>query len=282
MVTPQTFAESGFKAMNGLAFPPTHQQILKGLPAVNYTALDLLYRPLNIRPGRAYGLSPVESIVTTVSIAMRRALSQLEYFREGNQPDALYSVPESWTPDKIQQYQDYFDDLLSGNLANRRKLKFVAGGGEYTALKEPPLTGPIDEWLVRICCAAFSYPPSAYVTLSNRSIAEQHDRSGEEEGLESTKLWASDLFNEIISDHLDEDELKFAWAEEDEVDQEKQSTILTKYLEDGVLSVNEVRERLGEEPSTEPGADRLMVKTATGRMPIGGTNKSIGEENDTR
>jgi hypothetical protein len=47
-----------------------------------------------------------------------------------------------------------------------------------------------------------------------------------------------------------------------------------------VLSVNEVRERLGEEPSTEPGADRLMVKTVTGRVPLDGINQATGETND--
>ena len=269
VVTRETFAKSGFKLFHGVAYPPYLQQILKGLPATTLTALDVLYRPHNIRPGHAYGMSPCEQILSTVAIAMRRSLSQLEYFREGNQPEALYSVPETWTPDQIQRYQDYWDLMFAGNLANRRHLKFVAGGGKsaYTPIKEPPLKSDFDEWLVRIVCFAFSYPPTAFVQLANRSIAEQHEKTGEEEGLQPIKQWASDLFNEIIHP-LDEDELEFAFVEEDEVDQEKQSTILTKYLEDGVLSVNEVRERLGEEPSTEPGADRLMVKTATGYVPL--------------
>ena len=93
--------------------------------------------------------------------------------------------------------------------------------------------------------------------------------TGEEEGLQSTKLWAADLFDEIIEHHLDEDELEFAFVEEDEVDQEKQSEILTRYAEDGVLTLNQVRERLGEEPDPDPAANRLMVKTATGYVPIG-------------
>jgi hypothetical protein len=66
-------------------------------------------------------------------------------------------------------------------------------------------------------------------------------------------------------------------VEEDEVDQEKQSTILTKYLEDGVLTINQVRERLGEEPDPDPAANRLMVKTATGYQPISGGNNDDGK-----
>jgi hypothetical protein len=100
-----------------------------------------------------------------VSIAMRRSLAQLEYFHEGNQPDAVFGLPETWSPDKVQQFQDYWDNLNSGNWASRRKMKFnpAGAGSRYTATKEPPLKNEFDEWLVRVVCFAFSYPPSAFV-----------------------------------------------------------------------------------------------------------------------
>ena len=269
LVTRENFSQSGFRLLHGVAYPPIMQAVLKGLAATDYTALDLLYRPLNIRPGRAYGMSPCEQILSTVAIAMRRSISQLEYFKAGNMPEAIYSLPSTWSPDQVGRFQDYWDSLYSGNLAMRRQMKFIAGDGKFEALKEPPLKSEFDEWLVRIVCFAFSYPPNAFVQLSNRSIAEQHDKTGEEEGLQSTKLWASDLFNEIIEHRLDEDELEFVFVEEDEVDQAEQSKILTRYAEDGVLSINEIRARLGEEPSDDPAASQLLVKTPTGYLPIG-------------
>lgn len=271
LITRENFVEQGFKARNGYAWPPIAQQILKGLPAANLTALDLIYRPMNLRPGRTYGFSPVEQVMMTVSIAMRRQVAQLDYFKEGNQPEALYALPASWAPDQIQRFQDYWDSLHTGNWAMRRKMKFVAGDNKsaYTQLKEPPLKNDFDEWLVRIVCFAFSYPPAPFVALSNRSTAEQHERTAEEEGLEPLKQWACETFNEIIEHHLDEDELEFAFVEEDEVDQQKQAVILNSYVANGVLSINEVREKLGEDPDADPAACRLMVKTATGYVPIG-------------
>jgi len=115
-----------------------------------------------------FGRSPVEQIVITITTAMRRSFAQLEYFREGNQPDAVFGLPETWSPDKVQQFQDYWDSVYSGNLANRRRMKFIPSGtgSRYTALKEPPLKNEFDEWLVRIVCAAFNYSPSAFVSLS--------------------------------------------------------------------------------------------------------------------
>jgi hypothetical protein len=270
VITLENFTTQGFKYVNGYALAPAYQFCLKGLPAIDYTTHDLLYKIANPRSHSLYGFSPVEQIISTINTAMRRSASQLEYFQSGNMPEALYSLPETWSPDMISRYQDYFDALFAGNLANRRQMKFVAGGSKssFIPIKEPPLKNDFDEWLARIVCFCFSYPPSALMTMNNRSVTEQHDKTGEEEGLQTTKLFVSDLINGIIDNEFD-DAVEFAWIEEDEVNQEKQSEILTRYVEDGVLSINEIRTRLGEEPSNDPGANTLMVKTATGYAPIG-------------
>ena len=286
-VTAENFAALGFRLLPGSAvayqlprgvpvpdtvlLPPAYQQVLKGMPAVDYTTWDMLYRPHNLRPNRVYGLSQVEQVVTTVNIALRRAFSQLEYYREGNVPEGIFGLPESWRPDDAAKFQDYWDSLFRGNLSNRRTMKFVPAGSKssYVPFKEPPLKNEFDEWLARIICFAFSYPPTAFVQLNNRSIAEQHDKTGEEEGLESTKQWATELFNHILDHEFDSPDLEFAYTEEDDVDQAKQAEILTSYAEDGGITLNELRDRIGEEPSVDPAADQLMVKTAVGYVPIG-------------
>jgi hypothetical protein len=226
-------------------------------------------------------MSPVEMIVTTISTAMRRSVAQLEYFREGNQPDAVYGLPETWSPDKIQQFQDYFDNLYSGNLANRRKMKFVPGGNKssYVPTKEPPLKNEFDEWLVRIVCFAFSYPPSAFVSLSNRSIAEAHEKQAEEEGLDPLKEWFADTANSIIEREFDDSgSIEFAWVETQGVDPVKQKDVLVGYAESGVLTLNQVREKIGEEPDPDPAANKLMVRTPAGYTPIGATKTEQGEQ----
>jgi hypothetical protein len=262
---------AGFKWIAGKAYPPAFQQILKGLPAVNYTTHDIIQQIGNPRPGKIYGMSPVEMVLSTVSIAMRRAQNQLAYFTEGNEPQALYSLPESWNPDQVQKFQNYWDGVFSGHLGKRRKLKFLAGGSKnsYVPIHEPPLKSEFDEWLARIICFAFSYPPTAFVNLSNRSVGEQHERTAEEEGLEPTKQWACELINGIITRDFGESEIEFCWIEEDDVNQQTQSEILTSYAKTGVLSINEIRERLGEEPAADPSANMLMIATQTGYVPIG-------------
>ncbi len=54
---------------------PAYQQILKGIPAADFSAVELLYLPRNLRAHRLYGMSPVEQIALTVNIALRRDAS---------------------------------------------------------------------------------------------------------------------------------------------------------------------------------------------------------------
>ncbi len=268
-VTRENYLQFG-RVLGGFFWPVTHQQVLKGLSAVNLTSLDVVYRPYNLRLGHGgYGFSQTEQVLNTVSIAIRRSASQLAYFTEGNTPAAIFSLPETWSPDQVGRFQSFWDNLFIGDLGRRRQMRFVAGGGKLQPLHEPPLKSETDEWLARVIAFAFSYPPSALVKLSNRSVAEQHERTAEEEGLGPLQQWAKEVFDDIIEIHLGHDDLEFSWAEEAEVDQKVQSEILTRYAEAGALTLNQLRERIGEEPDPDPAANRLMVRTPNGYRPIG-------------
>ena len=74
-------------------------------------------------------------------------------------------MPEGWTPEQIERFQDYWDALYAGNTAQRRHAKFVPGGVAKTFIptKEPELTGAADEWLARVVCFAFSVSPQGFV-----------------------------------------------------------------------------------------------------------------------
>ncbi len=49
---------------------PAYQQNMKGVPTVNYTSKELIYKPRNPRSWKAYGYSPVEQIIMIVNIIM--------------------------------------------------------------------------------------------------------------------------------------------------------------------------------------------------------------------
>ena len=97
----------------------------------------------------------------TVNIAPSRQLWQLDYFTEGSIPDALIGVPQSWTPDQIRQFQDYWDTEFAGESAAR-----------VVQTKEPEHKDEFDEWLARIICYAFQHDPEKWMPVFRKDHAD--------------------------------------------------------------------------------------------------------------
>ena len=223
-----------------------------------------------MRAHKVYGYSPVQQVLMTVNIALRRQLWQLDYFSEGSIPDALIGVPTSWTPDQIKQFQDYWDTEFAGDLARRRRAKFVPGeaAAKVVQTKEPSHKDDFDEWLARIICYAFSVPPQWATKVMNRATADNQSAQAEDEGLEPTKEWVKDLVDEIIAEEFASPDLELAWLDEDEGDLKGLEAVLEGRVKLGAVTLNEMREVLGLDPFANAAADRPMVLTATGYVPI--------------
>jgi len=243
---------------------PAYQQVLKGLPAVDYTSDELIYAPRNLRPHKLYGYSPVEQIVLTINTGLRKAVEKLYFYTEGNVPPAMVSVPESWNPDQIRKVQAWFDELLAGDMAAKRRLLFVPGGMKTQLLKPDPLTDAFDEWLARIVCFAFSVPPTAFVRQTNRATAQTAQQAATDEGLEPLQRWVKNLIDRLILVGWGYSDIEFAWAGKPDQSPREQATIDQIYLSCGVVSVDEVRQRLGLPPV---GFGNAII-TGSGAVPL--------------
>ncbi|HLI22063.1 MAG TPA: phage portal protein [Stellaceae bacterium] len=247
---------------------PAYQQILKGLPAVDYTADELIYAPRNPRIHKAYGFSPVEQVQMSVNIALRRQIYQLQYYTEGNVPEALIGVPENWNPDQIRQFQAYWDSLNAGDTAERRHAKFVPGGvaKTFVPVREPAMKDAFDEWLARVVCYAFSLPPTAFTAQVNRATAENAQDVALSEGLAPLQNWVKHLIDRVIAEELGASDLEFAWDADADADPAATATIATDYVKTGIKSINEVRAELGLPPVA--GGEQPKIQTAQGLVPL--------------
>ncbi|MDG3442435.1 phage portal protein [Nitrospirillum amazonense] len=245
---------------------PAYQQVLKGLPAVNYRADELLYLPGNIRPYKVYGYSPVEWIITTVNLALRRQLHKLEFYTEGTVPDAISGVPDTWRPDQIKEFQDYFDTLLSGQTGARRRVRFVpsAMGKSFVQTKEAALKDEMDEWLARLCSYAYDATPQWAVKEMNRASAGTA-KDQDDEGLEPTQQWAKEAMDEVLAMAGCAD-LEFAWERRHDVDPLVQAQVDKIHLETGVKVINEVRAGQGLEARPDGNTPLLMTGSGAVRL----------------
>lgn len=255
-----------------IAPDPAYQQIIKGLPAVDYTRDELLYMPRNPRVNRLYGYSPVEQIVMTINIALRRQLHKLQYYTEGSAPDLMIATPEDWNPDQIKMMQEYFDALLSGNTAERRRTRFVPGGMKPYNVKEGVLKDEYDEWLARIVCYAFSLPPTAFIKSVNRATAQSAQDVALEEGLAPLMQWVQGIMNIVIARWFKAPDLCFGWQQDAELDPLTKAQINQIYVTTKVVTPDEVRDDLGLEPLT-PEQQELLNPPPP---PMGGTHDADG------
>jgi hypothetical protein len=262
---PRAFAQNG-----KLVYPVAYQQILKGMPAVNYSERDIVYRPRNVRSHRAYGYSPVEQVIATVNIGMKRQLHQLTYYSEGNIPESLIGVPDAWTPDQIKNFQDYWDLYFTGDLA-RRRAKFVPGGVARTFIqtKEPELKNAFDEWIARVVCFAFSISPQPFINQMNRSTSETQKDMADQEGLQPILAWIKRLCDHVIGDLLGAENLEFVWGHNTVADPTIQRENLVAYVGAGMMTRRRAAAILGETLPDDPMADVLTVTTGQGVARLG-------------
>lgn len=229
---------------------PAYQQILKGIPAVNYTAEELLYRPRNVRTWKVYGYSPVEQVISTVNIALRRQVSQLSYYTEGSTPDLILSVPKEWNPDQIRQFKLWWDSLLAGNVQARRGTMFVPEGVNPINTKEEVLKDEYDEWLARIICYAFSVSPQALLMMMNRATAEVASDEALSQGLHPLLQWVKRMLDRCIWFYFGFRDLEFQWDMEEKVSPAEQATIDKTYIDAKVMTPDEVRASKNLDPLT--------------------------------
>lgn len=227
---------------------PAYQQVLKGVPAADYTLDQLLYAPRNKRVWKVYGYSPVEQIIMTVNIALRRQLHQLQYYTEGSVPDLLISTPATWNPTQIAEFDAYFQSKLAGDTGQRRQATFVPDGTKPFNTKDQVLKDEYDEWLARVVCFAFSIPPTPFIRQMNRATAETAKDAAMEEGLVPVMQWVKDLMDVVIWKYKGYTDLEFGWDDEEALDPVQQSQIDDTDIKNGSKSIDEVRLRRGDAP----------------------------------
>jgi hypothetical protein len=274
---------------------PAYEQIIHGRPwalvqdgqrttdedadAVPFTDQELIYLPRNRRAHKAYGFSPVEQIIVTVNIGLRRQISQLHEFTDGNMPPGLLTAPAGWNADQIQQFQEWFDSITSGNLAARRKLMWGPDGAKYQRFIEPALKDDFDEWLARIACFAFSISPTPFTKTQNRGEQLATKEAALEEGLAPLMGWVKRLIDDVIQRRMGQRDLEFVWSDERPMDEVDKAKIIQDDFRTGLITLNEGRDLKGLEPVD--GGDQIMFTTPSGPLLLSAVVGGTGLSTDT-
>jgi hypothetical protein len=264
---------------------PAYQQIILGLPSSNlmgisaakgkeYTAAQLIYSPRNPRCDSRWGFGPVEQIINTLAIASNWQQSVKLGFTSGNVPEGLMPMPESWTMAQIKDFQNWFDGLLAGNLAKKRRMIAVPDSKRPAQFsKQDFLIDPtINEYLIRVVAFAFSVTPQNLLKQVNKATAKESSDVAQIEGLEPYLKHVETTINmDVLEGVYGITDVEFAYEDEREMDPVKQNQADDVALKNASKTINEVREARGDDPDPNPACSVAHVYTPTGAVPFGQT-----------
>jgi len=161
--------------------------------------------------------------------------------------DGATIAPPNTDTQKLPEWQNYWNTILSGNVQERRHGIWVANGTDFKPLKPPQLTDPFDEFLARIVCFAFSISPQPFVSMMNRATAETAHDAALSEGLVPVLNYFRRLFR-VLFDRMGWNDIEMVAVDDREIDPETAVEIDVADVQAGIRTVNEVRAARGLGP----------------------------------
>jgi len=228
-----------------------YEQWIQGMAAASFTRDELRYDGLYPRSWTPYFASPIEWILKTIIAAGKADDWNLAWLTDGNTAAQMLAMPESWTPGQIQEFWQYWDQVLSGNSNERQKTKFVPGGtskvGDHSRKDQD--FGEYELWLLRRTCSIMGVQPS-----SIGFAGEQYKVSQEGSNKQTSAFGAGQLleFRKSLYDwllvRLGYPDLEATNVVSTEEGAGERTDRLTKAAGGPYLTVNEARAEEGREP----------------------------------
>lgn len=212
-----------------------------------------------------YGLSPLEGVLGVVNNLLNSDNFNGSYFDEGAFPPLIMQLTESMTQRDLEAYREYMYQELSGNF---HRPAIMAGGGELKVHNLKDLNNRDMQFmeytlfLSKLLCVAYGLSPDDIGltdTTGSKAVSETQKDLSEAKGYGSILHFITEIINtQIIGADFDAPELEFEFIQQDSTDPEVASKIYDVALRNGTMTLNEVREKMGELPY-EDWADQAMI-----------------------
>ncbi len=283
---------------------PGYQQYLYGVPRSDYltlmrgTDIDdyglagaqvgefssdvMLYAPYWPTRESPYGFPPVERALLPIISGLQKQEFQLDYFTEGTVP-AVYISPgdPNITPTQIKELQDALNGI-AGDPAYHMKVIVLPPGSKVEPQRPVDLSDSFDYLVQTQVCMAFDVQPMEIGIIpdvgggqtgpSSASIRFAGQESRDIKSRKSTKpllQWICCIFDYVLQDICGQDDMRFQF--EGLVDDEGKQAITelgVSQVQNGIASIDEVRDRLDLAPWGLQETSEPVVFTAQGPIPF--------------
>jgi 8-oxo-dGTP pyrophosphatase MutT (NUDIX family) len=254
-------------------------QFANGVPWNWLTRRDLIYEPFRPRNDSPYGHAPLESILVNANTDLRFQLYFLQRFTAGNIPEAFASAPETWNPDQIEQFQEYWDGLMYGDQERKSQIRWMPGGSTITWSNEKDFTDVFSLFLMRKTAAAYHVVPSdlGFTETVNLSSSESQVDVQHRVGDLPLMSYAEDIITHFLYDDLGLP-LQFMFDRgEDQDDRLQQAQADDIYIKNSTVSSDEIREIRFGLTRSEQAVPRVFFTERSGPVPLNALFGVAGE-----
>jgi hypothetical protein len=229
---------------------PAYRQIIKGLPATNFTTSELVYMPANIRTNHLYGYSPVEQTLAIILTVIYKTVMHQSFYDESDIPLAYMQMAPDMSAQDMLRLMREIQASLTGDIKERSKILPVAANQKIEILKHEPFDAKFEEWAARVFCYVLGETATPFVQQNNRATAQQSDDTREESGERPLMLWFKGEIDSIIQrpDLFNAPDIEITPDEEAETDALKQAQVDQITVQIHTRTPNELRQRDGLSP----------------------------------
>lgn len=229
--------------------PPetAYVQVIRGEVTAEFTDDEMIYEMMNPRNDTPYGLAPLESLMIIVSSSLKAGMYNLGYLTDGNVPEGLFTLPDTWQPNQIKEFQEYFDALMAGDETVTSRLKFMPEG-TYTQTKkrDDMAFEQFNDWLMKVTCALFEVTPieigfNPKTGLGGVGYNEQQGEVAENKGILPMAHLLMDMFTRVIQEDFGLAHLKFDFPDLQQKDEKAAAEVNEILIRSGQRTVNELR-----------------------------------------
>jgi len=267
---------------------PAYRQIVKGLPAVDFTSRDLVYMPANVRNHKLYGYSPVEQTLALILTLVYKTVMHQDWYDESNVPLAYMTMPENMsTAEMLRLVREI--EASNSDLSQRTKILPVPFGGKIELIKHENYQNAFEQWAARVFAFILGETATPFIDHHTRAIAQQTDETREESGEQPLMHWVKNEIDSIVQrpDLFNGPDIEFVWNEVAETDAMVQAQIDQITVAIGTRVADELRQRDGLSPLWEasggnpPKPSPLVLTEETKDEPGAAGNDESGNSDDT-
>ncbi len=230
-----------------------------GIIRAEYSRDELVYIVGNPQ-NDGYGFSPVESAWYIITASIYADEYNIDYFKNSNVPPGVFDLGKDVTEEQRNLFQQMWDNEVRGRGGLHRML-FISGSENPKFMPMRDMSNrdmqmmEYMKWTVAIKTSCFGLSPQdiGFMQesggLGGGGVAKTQKGLSHSRGIQTLLSLLEQYYNSgIVKQEFKFDDVKFVWKDIDVMDEEKESTIDSQDITNGVLARNDRRKKLGLKP----------------------------------